>query len=132
MRSARHSARFPNDSRGIHNAPLGRMGKPYDIQERAFLFACDDRRLLPTAGTGHPIVRELGRQLLRAGTSVGANLEEADAGESKPDFRHKIGVSRKECRESRYWLRLISHADNRIAPLGAPLRPGSLGTASRF
>jgi four helix bundle protein len=67
------------------------------------------------------LVRELGRQLLKAGTSVGANLEEADAGESKPDFRHKIAVSRKECRESRYWLRLIAYADNRVAPVATPL-----------
>jgi four helix bundle protein len=66
-------------------------------------------------------VRELGRQLLKSGTSVGANLEEADAGESKPDSRHKIGVSRKECREGRYWLRLISHADKRIVPVATPL-----------
>jgi four helix bundle protein len=66
-------------------------------------------------------VRELGRQLLKSGTSVGANLEEADAGESKPDFRHKVAVSKKECRETRYWLRLIAYADNRVTPLATPL-----------
>jgi four helix bundle protein len=97
------------------------MGKPYDIKERSFLFACDLVDFCRPLVTGHPLVRELARQLLKSGTSVGANLEEADAGESKPDFRHKIAVSRKECRESRYWLRLIAHADKRVAPVAVPL-----------
>jgi four helix bundle protein len=97
------------------------MGKPYDIQERSFLFACDVVDFCRPLVTGHPLVRELAHQLLKSGTSVGANLEEADAGESKPDFRHKIAVSRKECRESRYWLRLIAYADKRAAPVAIPL-----------
>jgi four helix bundle protein len=97
------------------------MEKPYDIQDRAFLFACTIVDFCRPLVTGHPVVRELGRQLLKAGTSVGANLEEADAGESKPDFRHKIAVSRKECRESRYWLRLIAYADQRTSSLATPL-----------
>jgi four helix bundle protein len=97
------------------------MGKPYDIQERAFLFACGILDFCRPLLNGHPSERELGRQLLKAGTSVGANLEEADAGESKPDFRHKIAVSRKECRESRYWLRLLLHSDARLALAAAPL-----------
>jgi four helix bundle protein len=46
-------------------------------------------------------------QLLRAGTSVGANLEESIAGQSKADFIHKNSISLKEARESGYWLRLI-------------------------
>ncbi len=46
-------------------------------------------------------------QLLDAGTSVGANLEEAVAGQSKADFVHKNSISLKEARESNYWLRLI-------------------------
>ena len=65
--------------------------------------------------------RELGRHRLKAGTSVGANLEEADAGESKPDFRSKVAISRKECREARYWLRLLNHANPRLQPLALPL-----------
>jgi four helix bundle protein len=46
-------------------------------------------------------------QLLDAGTSVGANLEESIAGQSKADFIHKNSISLKEARESNYWLRLI-------------------------
>ena len=46
-------------------------------------------------------------QLLDAGTSVGANLEEATAGQSRADFAHKNSISLKEVRETNYWLRLI-------------------------
>jgi four helix bundle protein len=46
-------------------------------------------------------------QLLDSGTSVGANLEEAVAGQSKADFIHKNAIALKEARESNYWLRLI-------------------------
>ena len=49
----------------------------------------------------------LSRQLVRSGTSVGANLEEAQAAQSRPDFHTKICNAAKEARESHYWLRLI-------------------------
>jgi four helix bundle protein len=97
------------------------MAKPYDIQERTFLYACDIVDFCRPLIAGNPLVRELGRQLLRAGTSAGANLEEADGGESKSDFRHKVALSRKECSESRYWLRLIAHAEKSVVPRAGPL-----------
>jgi len=50
---------------------------------------------------------EIGRQLVRSAPSVGSNVEEADAAESKPDFIHKLSIAHKEARETRYWLRLI-------------------------
>jgi four helix bundle protein len=49
--------------------------------------------------------RIIGNQLLRAGTSVGANIEEAVGAYSKPEFTHKMSVALKEARESHYWLR---------------------------
>ncbi len=52
----------------------------------------------------------MGNQLLRSGTSIGANVEEAQAGHSKADFVYKINIALKEARESRYWLSLISEA----------------------
>ena len=67
------------------------------------------------------IVRELARQLLNSGTSIGANLEEADAGQSKPDFRSEVAIARKEARETRYWLRLIVHADPKLTERAGPL-----------
>jgi len=46
-------------------------------------------------------------QLVRSGTSVGANYCEADDAESKKDFKHKIGICKKEARETKHWLRMI-------------------------
>jgi four helix bundle protein len=50
-------------------------------------------------------------QLVRAGTSVGANYCEADDAQSRKDFRHKISLCRKETRESKHWLRMIAAAE---------------------
>jgi four helix bundle protein len=49
----------------------------------------------------------LSKQLLRSGTSIGANVEEATAAYSKKDFAAKMSIASKEARETRYWLRLI-------------------------
>jgi four helix bundle protein len=54
--------------------------------------------------------RVLGKQYLRSATSIGANIEEAQSGESRADFIHKYGIAQKEARESHYWLRLISES----------------------
>ena len=56
----------------------------------------------------HNIVgRRIGDQLLRSGTSVGANYEEAQGAESHADFTHKMQIALKEMRESNYWLRVL-------------------------
>lgn len=49
----------------------------------------------------------LSKQLLRSGTSIGANIEEAIGGQSKKDFFAKLTISYKEARESKYWIRLL-------------------------
>jgi four helix bundle protein len=49
----------------------------------------------------------LSKQLLRSGTSIGANIEEAQEAQSRADFIHKLSISNKECRESFYWIRLL-------------------------
>ena len=54
---------------------------------------------------------EIARQLLRSGTSVGANVEESDGAESTADKIHKLKVARKEAKESRFWLRTIKEAE---------------------
>lgn len=51
-------------------------------------------------------IEPLRRQLLKAGTSVGANIEESQSAESREDFAHKMSVAIKEARETHYWLRL--------------------------
>jgi len=58
--------------------------------------------------------------LVKAATSVGANVEEADGAESSRDFVHKMSIARKEARESRYWIRIIQASianDDEWAPL---------------
>lgn len=52
----------------------------------------------------------IARQLLRAGTSIGANIEEAGAAESRRDFAHKMAIASKEARETNYWLRLLDQS----------------------
>jgi len=77
-----------------------------DIKERSFEFAIkiiEFVQKLPRNSAGYKI----GGQLLEAGTSIGANVEEATGGFSKKDFTYKMGVALKEARESNYWLRLI-------------------------
>jgi four helix bundle protein len=63
----------------------------------------------------------LGKQYLRAATSIGANLVEARSGESRKDFIHKSCVAQKEARESKYWLDLLHKSgavsESRLAPL---------------
>lgn len=84
----------------------GQQNKPYAIGERTFLFGLRVVRLveqLPRTVAGYAV----GRQIVRSATSVGANVEEADAAESRPDFIHKMSIARKEAKESRYWLRII-------------------------
>ena len=54
---------------------------------------------------------EMTSQLLRSATSVGANVEEANAGQSRKDFVAKLAIARKEANEARYWLRLLRDAE---------------------
>ena len=53
----------------------------------------------------------LSKQLLRSGTSVGANIEEAIGGQSRKDFFAKLTISYKEARESKYWIRLLTDTE---------------------
>lgn len=53
----------------------------------------------------------ISKQLLRSGTSIGANIQEAQAAFSKKDFAHKMSISSKEARETKYWLLLSQHGN---------------------
>jgi four helix bundle protein len=81
--------------------------EPSNIKDRSFAFGVRILKLvraLPRDVAGQII----GRQLVRSGTSVGANVEEAQGAESRRDFAHKLGIARKEARETLYWLRLVA------------------------
>jgi four helix bundle protein len=53
----------------------------------------------------------LSRQLLRSGTSIGANVQEANCGQTKRDFIHKLSIAQKETRETMFWIRLLYRTD---------------------
>lgn len=81
----------------------------YDLEERTAVFGeaiIEFCLALPTNPVTAPVIN----QLVRSGTSVGANYCEADDAESKKDFRHKIALCRKEARETKYWLRMVAKA----------------------
>lgn len=80
---------------------------PKDIRERTFEFALRIIKLCNELNRKPGVCRDISRQLLKAGTSVGANTEEAQAAQSKPDFISKNSIALKEARETHYWLRLL-------------------------
>ena len=53
----------------------------------------------------------ISKQILRSGTSIGANINESQSAESNADFIHKLSISAKEIRETEYWLNLLNHTD---------------------
>ena len=88
---------------------MNKRRQKFDIQERTFKFAVRVVKLinrLPRTVAGI----EVGKQIVRSATSIGSNVEEADAAESKRDFIHKMSIAHKEARETRYWLRIIRAA----------------------
>jgi len=78
-----------------------------DIRSRTYEFALRILRLCRQLHAD-PMGRILMSQLLRAGTAVGANVEEAQGGQSKRDFISKMSIARKEAMETHYWLRLLT------------------------
>ncbi len=96
------------------------MAERANIQERSFKLAVRIIRLVRALGrdTASQIVA---RQIARSGTSIGANVEEAQGAHSKADFIRRMNIARTEARETLYWLRLIGEAGliprTRLQPL---------------
>lgn len=82
----------------------------YDLGERTAKFG---EAIIEFAGNlqNTPINHPLISQIVRSATSVGANYMEADAAESKKDFHHKIGLCKKESKETMHWIRMIAKAN---------------------
>ena len=84
--------------------------KVYDLEERTVKFGktiIDFVRILPQDIVTKPLIN----QIVRSGTSVGANYCEADEASSKKDFANKISIAKKETRETRYWLKMLAHSN---------------------
>ncbi|MEK7558741.1 MAG: four helix bundle protein [Patescibacteria group bacterium] len=91
----------------------------YDLEERTAKLGEDIIKFCKKIPRG-PVTDPLINQLVKCGTSVGANYCEADDAESKQDFRHKIGICKKESREAKHFLRMIETA---VPVLKEEIRP---------
>ena len=83
--------------------------KKFDLEERTQKFGENIIEFAKTISKT-VITIPLIDQLIRAGTSVGSNYCEADCAESRKDFEHKLGICKKESKESKHWLRMIAKA----------------------
>jgi len=81
--------------------------KPQDLKPRTKAFALRVIRMYSALGKSDTVAQILGRQVLRSGTSVGANYREANRGRSKAEFISKIGDCLREIEETEYWLELL-------------------------
>lgn len=94
--------------------------KKYDLEERTARFGASTilfAQKIPKNQVTSPLIV----QLVKASTSIGANYCEADCAESRKDLEHKIGICKKEAKETRYWLRMIGVAVLELKNAGASL-----------
>jgi len=84
--------------------------KKYDLVERTAKFGEDIIEFVQSLPDS-PVNRPLISQFIRSSTSISANYCEADCAESRKDFQHKIGICKKESKETMYWLRMIAKAN---------------------
>ncbi|MDP3735581.1 MAG: four helix bundle protein [bacterium] len=85
----------------------------YDLEERTATFAeevVSFAKKIPQNTVTHPLIS----QFVRAGTSVGANYCEAIGASSRKDFRNKMYICKKEIQETKYWLRILSKAEEKF------------------
>lgn len=86
---------------------MNQENKPNIILEKSFAFSVRIVKLYKWFYKNHSEVLPLAKQLLRSGTSIGANAEEADGAYSKKEFSAKFGICLKEVKETKYWIRLL-------------------------
>lgn len=105
------SNEMPNDKKS---------DQKFDLEERTAKFSetvIDFIKTLPL----NDITRPLIYQLIKACTSIGANYCEADCAETKKDFEHKLGICKKESKETKYWLRIMVRAMPDLKDIIRPL-----------
>ena len=97
---------------------MTQVGKEYNLEERTALFGESIIKFCRTIKQD-VITRPVINQLVRSGTSIGANYMEANAASSKKDFRNKIHICKKEAQETKHWLRMMSQCvpDNEKAEI---------------
>ena len=87
------------------------MNKPYDLEERTFQFAKEIRLFIKTLNKTIANIED-GKQVVRSSGSIGSNYIEANESLGKKDFIFRVKISRKEAKESVYWLRLINETND--------------------
>ncbi len=94
----------------MSNQAQSSKSKEYDLEERTAIFG---ENIIEFAMSlkKNDVNKILTNQIIRSGTSIGANYCEADGAESKKDFNHKIGICKKESKETMHWLRMIAKAN---------------------
>ncbi len=92
------------------NFKAQRPNVKYNLEERTASFGEEIILLCRKIKKEDNIAKPLISQLIRSAISIGANYCEADGAESKKDFKHKIGICKKEAKETKHWLRMIATA----------------------
>jgi four helix bundle protein len=103
---------LPGEAMILRDEPPARV---YDLEERTAKFG-EQIILFAKKIPWSPVNNRLIDQLVGAGTSVGANYCEADDGVSRADFKHRISISRKESRETKFFLRMVATAEPKLKP----------------
>jgi len=103
----------------VRDSTVG-SGRTYDLEERTAVFGETIIELAKMVRRDE-VTRSLVDQMVRAGTSIGANYLEANDCESRKDFRHKISLCRKEARETKHWLRMLGNAQPDLADRARPV-----------
>lgn len=93
-----------------NQVPSPNVKRNYDLAERTSIFGSNVIVFTKKIKENN-INRSIINQLIRSATSIGANYMEADCAESKKDFIHKIGISKKEAKETTHWLNMLATAD---------------------
>lgn len=94
--------------------------KYIELEERTFQFGRKINKLVNTLPSNR-VNNRLGDQVVRSGNSIGANYREANETETKSDFKFKIGICRREAKETVYWLRLVDDANPALRTVIQPL-----------
>lgn len=89
---------------------MNKLSNKFDLEERTCLFGIEVVKFCKSVKQD-VVSRPIVSQLVRSGTSVGANYCEANNASSKKDFRNKIFICKKEAQETKHWLRIITECD---------------------
>ena len=94
----------------INQIPNSNVQKNYNLEERTSNFGIKIIKFCKTIRLNE-ITTPLVKQLIRSGTSIGANYMEANEANSKREFCHRIAIAKREARETMHWLRMITETD---------------------